>query len=92
MNAEFILDALPEDAQHLEELLAQVAARDAELAAARADGELANVVARFAQRLHRVVVRGVSIAAPSSRSSRAWSRPRVTRRRSGSRNTSTPRR
>ena len=32
---EFILDALPEDAQHLDELLRAVAARDAELAAAR---------------------------------------------------------
>lgn len=37
-SLEFILDALPEDAQHLDELLAQVAARDAELAAARAEG------------------------------------------------------
>lgn len=36
-SLEFILDALPEDAQHLDELLAQVAARDAELAAARAE-------------------------------------------------------
>lgn len=36
---EFILDALPEDAQHMDELLRQVAQRDAELAAARrADG------------------------------------------------------
>ena len=34
---EFILDALPEDAQHLDELLREVAARDAELAAARAE-------------------------------------------------------
>ena len=33
---EFILDALPEDAQHMDELLREVAARDAELAAARA--------------------------------------------------------
>ena len=32
---EFILDALPEDAQHMDELLREVAARDAELAAAR---------------------------------------------------------
>lgn len=35
-SLEFILDALPEDAQHMDELLRQVAARDAELAAARA--------------------------------------------------------
>src|SRR5690606_31178707 len=34
-SLEFILDALPEDAQHMDELLRQVAARDAELAAAR---------------------------------------------------------
>ena len=34
-SLEFILDALPEDAQHLDELLRQVAKRDAELAAAR---------------------------------------------------------
>ncbi|RIK16591.1 MAG: 30S ribosome-binding factor RbfA [Acidobacteria bacterium] len=34
-SLEFILDALPEDAQHLDELLREVAARDAELAAAR---------------------------------------------------------
>ena len=33
---EFLLDALPEDAQHLDELLREVARRDAELAAARA--------------------------------------------------------
>ena len=32
---EFILDALPEDAQHMDELLRQVAQRDAELAAGR---------------------------------------------------------
>ncbi|WP_130013746.1 30S ribosome-binding factor RbfA [Serinicoccus sediminis] len=32
---EFILDALPEDAQHMDELLRQVAQRDAELAAER---------------------------------------------------------
>ncbi|MFX0537667.1 30S ribosome-binding factor RbfA [Ornithinimicrobium sp. Y1847] len=37
-SLEFILDALPEDAQHLDDLLAKVAARDAELAAARAAG------------------------------------------------------
>ena len=36
-SLEFILDALPEDAKHMDELLAQVAARDAELAAARAE-------------------------------------------------------
>lgn len=36
-SLEFILDALPEDAQHMDELLAKVAARDAELAAARAE-------------------------------------------------------
>lgn len=35
---EFILDALPEDAQHLDELLREVARRDAELAASRANG------------------------------------------------------
>ena len=35
-SLEFILDALPEDAQHLDELLREVAARDAALAAARA--------------------------------------------------------
>lgn len=34
-SLEFILDALPEDAQHLDDLLREVAARDAELAAAR---------------------------------------------------------
>lgn len=34
-SLEFILDALPEDAQHMDDLLRQVAARDAELAAAR---------------------------------------------------------
>lgn len=33
---EFLLDALPEDAQHMDELLREVARRDAELAAARA--------------------------------------------------------
>ncbi|ANS77417.1 Ribosome-binding factor A [Serinicoccus hydrothermalis] len=32
---EFILDALPEDAQHMDDLLRRVAARDAELAAGR---------------------------------------------------------
>ncbi|KUG51544.1 ribosome-binding factor A [Serinicoccus chungangensis] len=32
---EFILDALPEDAQHMDDLLQQVARRDAELAAGR---------------------------------------------------------
>ncbi|WP_298888047.1 30S ribosome-binding factor RbfA [uncultured Serinicoccus sp.] len=32
---EFILDALPEDAQHMDELLQEVARRDAELAAGR---------------------------------------------------------
>ncbi|WP_151525307.1 30S ribosome-binding factor RbfA [Serinicoccus kebangsaanensis] len=32
---EFILDALPEDAQHMDDLLRRVAARDAELAATR---------------------------------------------------------
>lgn len=37
-SLEFILDALPEDAQHLDDLLRQVTARDAELAAARAEG------------------------------------------------------
>lgn len=36
-SLEFILDALPEDAQHMDELLREVAARDAELAAARAE-------------------------------------------------------
>ncbi len=35
-SLEFILDALPEDAQHMDELLREVARRDAELAAARA--------------------------------------------------------
>jgi ribosome-binding factor A len=35
-SLEFILDALPEDAAHLDELLRKVAERDAELAAARA--------------------------------------------------------
>ena len=34
-SLEFILDALPEDAQHMDELLREVARRDAELAAAR---------------------------------------------------------
>ena len=34
-SLEFILDALPEDAQHMDELLRKVAERDAELAAAR---------------------------------------------------------
>lgn len=34
-SLEFILDALPEDAQHLDALLREVAQRDAELAAAR---------------------------------------------------------
>ncbi|MGO0577428.1 30S ribosome-binding factor RbfA [Ornithinimicrobium panacihumi] len=34
-SLEFILDALPEDAQHLDDLLREVARRDAELAAAR---------------------------------------------------------
>lgn len=34
-SLEFILDALPEDAQHMDALLRQVAERDAELAAAR---------------------------------------------------------
>lgn len=40
-SVEFILDALPEDAQHMDELLREVAARDAELAAARARGDFA---------------------------------------------------
>ncbi|MFK5634841.1 30S ribosome-binding factor RbfA [Ornithinimicrobium sp. LYQ103] len=35
-SLEFILDALPEDAAHLDDLLRKVAERDAELAAARA--------------------------------------------------------
>ena len=34
-SLEFILDALPEDAQHMDDLLRRVAERDAELAAAR---------------------------------------------------------
>ncbi len=34
-SLEFILDALPEDAQHMDDLLRKVAERDAELAAAR---------------------------------------------------------
>ncbi|GAA4874902.1 30S ribosome-binding factor RbfA [Serinicoccus chungangensis] len=34
-TVEFILDALPEDAQHMDELLQEVARRDAELAAGR---------------------------------------------------------
>jgi len=38
---EFILDALPEDAQHMDDLLRQVAARDAELAAGRRASEYA---------------------------------------------------
>jgi ribosome-binding factor A len=38
---EFILDALPEDAQHLDELLREVARRDAQLAAARREAGFA---------------------------------------------------